>query len=194
MSPSSDSINSDEEIAARVQRGDVAAFGMLVERYEEKMMRYGRRFLFGADDMKDLVQDVFLKAYVNIQSFDPARRFSPWIYRIAHNEFVNALKKKSGKELLFSFFDFDTLFPHLAAEETADHEINNKELRKILDQCLDKLDSKHREPLILYYYEDMDYKAIADVLQIPISTVGVRLRRGKEMLKKVAKQLKVNYA
>jgi len=84
----------DEAIAARVQNGDADAFSVLLERYEKKIFRYAGKFLSHPDDIKDIVQDVFVKAYVNIKSFDASRRFSPWIYRIAHNEFINALKKK----------------------------------------------------------------------------------------------------
>ena len=88
----------DEQIVMKVQAGDTESFRVLVERYEPKMHRYAKRFLFAADDAKDLLQEIFIKTYVNIKSFDSERRFSPWIYRIAHNEFVNALKKKEKRE------------------------------------------------------------------------------------------------
>ncbi|HVM76926.1 MAG TPA: RNA polymerase sigma factor [Candidatus Paceibacterota bacterium] len=175
----------DEQIAAAVQRGDTEAFRGLIERYEAKMSRYARRFLFQGDDVKDLVQEIFIKAYVNIKSFDTDRRFSPWIYRIAHNEFVNAVKKKQKERENVSLFDFDVLFPRLIAKETADSEVTHQELKTMLEASLDKLGSKYKEPLILYYFEEMDYKAIADILRIPVSTVGVRLQRGKAMLKKL---------
>jgi RNA polymerase sigma factor (sigma-70 family) len=176
---------SDEEIARGVQEGNTQAFGELVERYQAKLLRYARKFLQDTDDAKDIVQDVFLKAYENIQSFDVSRRFSPWIYRIAHNEFVNAIKKRQASRMIFTF-DIDTLFPNLTAEETADSATLEKDLRRILDQHLEALDAKYREPLILYYLEGMDYKEISEILQIPISTVGVRLARGRHMLKKLA--------
>ncbi len=173
----------DEEIAQRVQKGDIDVFGVLVQRFEEKMTRYARKFLFAGDEIKDLVQEVFIKAYVNIQSFDVSRKFSSWLYRIAHNEFINAGKKKN--RLPTFAFDLDALFPHLAARETADGDLERRELKEALDKSLDKLDVKYREPLALYYLEDMDYREIADILQIPVSTVGVRLTRGKAMLKKI---------
>lgn len=180
----------DEAIAVRVQKGDAEAFQVLVERYDQKMSRYARRFLFDSDEAKDLVQDIFIKAYVNIRGFDVERRFSPWIYRIAHNEFVNALKKKKKERANLSLFDFDVLFPHLqlTAKETADSDINRRELKEVLDGSLDKIPQKYKESLILYYFEDMDYKEIADVLHIPVSTVGIRLQRGKLMLKKLVKK------
>jgi RNA polymerase sigma-70 factor, ECF subfamily len=173
----------DEFVAKLVQQGDIHSFGILVERYEEKLQRYAKRFLFGYEDAQDTVQDVFLKAYTNLRSFDVNLKFSPWIYRIAHNEFINAIRKK-GREPI-SFFDPDTLFPHPVAKGTADTEVQNNELRAMLDACLGKLDLKYREPLVLYFYEELDYQSIAEILHIPVSTVGVRLSRGKVVLQKI---------
>lgn len=175
----------DEQVAMRVQGGDAEAFGVLMTRYEPKLARYARKFLIDADDSADIVQDVFLKAYENIQSFDASRRFSPWIYRIAHNEFVNAIKKRSSRNTTFTI-DFDTLFPTLAAAETADSAALERDTRELVERYLGKIDPKYREPLILYYLEELDYRAIADILRIPVSTVGVRLMRGKTMLRRLA--------
>ncbi len=176
----------DEAIAKEVQNGNAHVFGDLVERYEAKLLRYAKRFLFGYEDAEDQVQEVFIKAYSNIQSFDTSRSFNSWIYRIAHNEFINAIKKK-GREPL-SFFDPDTLFPHPTDPKQADHEVKTNELRSMLDSCLDRLDPKYREPLVLYYYEEQDYQEIADIMHIPTSTVGIRLRRGKQQLQDVYKK------
>jgi len=74
---------SDEEIVRMVQSGGLESFGILVKRYQEKMLRYGRKFLFNNNDIEDLVQEVFIKAYTNIQSFDASRKFSALIYRSA---------------------------------------------------------------------------------------------------------------
>ncbi|HUO55832.1 MAG TPA: RNA polymerase sigma factor [Candidatus Paceibacterota bacterium] len=176
---------SDEAIALRVQGGEVEAFGEFVERYQEKLMRYARKFLLDPDDAKDIVQDIFVKAFQNIQSFDASRRFSPWIYRIAHNEFVNALKRRQAHRTVFTI-DFDTLFPHLVADDTADSAALERDTRATLERYLDKIDVKYREPLVLYYLEGMDYKQISEILQIPVSTVGVRLARGRAALQKAA--------
>lgn len=176
----------DEAIALAVQHGDTDSFGLLIERYEPKLTRYAKKFLFDSADGQDLVQEVFIKTYMNIQSFDTQRRFSPWIYRIAHNEFINAVKKKI-KTPVFTL-DFDTFFPHPVARETADSNIHKQELRQMLDQCLNKISAKYREPLVLYYFQELDYAEIGEILQIPISTVGVRLKRGKMMLQKLVTQ------
>jgi RNA polymerase sigma-70 factor (ECF subfamily) len=82
-----------------VKKGDKEAFGIVVDRYLPKIKRYAKKFIFNREDIDDLVQDVFLKAYANVFSFDSDKKFSPWVYRIAHNEFVNAIKKKMREKL-----------------------------------------------------------------------------------------------
>lgn len=181
----------DETIAAQVQQGDIESFGYLVERYQAKMIRYAKRFLLGYDDAEDLVQDVFIAAYANIQSFDATRSFSPWLYRIAHNIFINAIKQKAKEPL--PFFDPDTLFPHPLSKNPADRELKEQELKDALNECLKNLDPKYREPLVLYYFEEMDYQAIADIMRLPTSTVGVRLARGKQAISKLYHKLHPEY-
>ncbi|MDD5318320.1 MAG: RNA polymerase sigma factor [Candidatus Pacebacteria bacterium] len=183
--------HSDEEVALQVQRGQTWLFSVLIGRYEAKMIRYAQRFLFGYDDVQDLVQEVFIKAYTNIKSFDATRKFSPWLYRIAHNEFINAIKKR-GKEPV-TFFDPDTLFPHPVYEGGEKDTLDDMQVKKMLEISLDRLDPKYREPLVLYYYEEADYQAISDIMRIPISTVGIRLKRGREALKKIVDEVNPHY-
>ncbi len=173
----------DEEIVVLVKQGNLDYFGELVKRYEDKIKRYAHKFLSNRNDIDDIAQEVFIKAYVNLQSFDDDRKFSPWIYRIAHNTFVNALKKKLSDKL-FSI-DFDTFLPHPEAKEHTDSDIEKSFIKEMLDLHLKSIDIKYREPLILYFYEDMDYKEISQVLSIPVSTVGVRIKRGKDKLRKI---------
>lgn len=175
---------SDEQIAARVQGGDSDAFGVLIERFEAKLRRYSSRFIARSDDIDDILQSVFLSAYQNIQSFDASLRFSPWIYRIAHNACVNALRT-SGRTV--SDYDFDTLIGAYVYEDPAERERDLRDTRLLLDTDLEKLDAKYREILILHYYEDMPYKDISDILQIPMGTVSIRMKRAREAVKKVMK-------
>lgn len=181
----------DEEIAAKVQSGDLESFSFLVERYEKKLKRYARKFLANPEDINDIAQEIFIKAYVNIKSFDIEKKFSPWIYRIAHNELVNLLKKKEKNPL--PFFDADTLFPHPISKEETDRKTQSDEIKKVLDKCLNKIPSKYREPLLLFYMEELSYNEIAEVMRVPISTVGVRLKRGKRMLRNICDKLNLNY-
>ncbi len=171
---------SDEEIAKSVAKGDKDLFGELIDRYESKLTRYILRFTQYKDDVSDITQVVFIKAYVNLKSFDTNRSFNSWIYRIAHNESVTYLKKRGGEKV--SFIDFDTFLPHPFAKEQADTEALSREDKEQLEHSLSKISLKYREVLVLYYYDELSYQEIADVLHIPIATVGVRIKRGKEAL------------
>lgn len=176
----------DEALAKKVQGGDRDAFADLVERYEAKMLRYGHRFLSSRDDIDDIVQDVFIKTYQNMQSFDTAQRFSPWIYRIAHNEFVSELRKSSRRP--YVPFDFDALVSHTVYEDPVEEERERAEMLQMIEAGLEKISASYKEVLILHYLEGLGYKEIADIIQVPIGTVGVRLKRAKESLRKVMKE------
>lgn len=174
---------SDEQIAQSVQRGDADLFGELIERYEQKLKRYARKFLSQPDDIEDLVQDVFIKSYTHIQSFDPEQRFSSWIYRIAHNVFVNELRRKGRRG--YELFDIDVFLPQLSAQETADRATLANELYDEMNELLFELSPKYREIIILFYYQELSYEEIGEVLKIPKTTVGVRIMRARERLKKL---------
>lgn len=175
----------DEEIIVEIKKGKKEYFEILIIRYKDKLARYAKKFLLDKFDTDDLIQDVFIKSYINLESFDDSRKFSPWIYRIAHNEFVNKVKKKFSEKLLP--IDFDTFFPHPEAKERSDKSTEDFLNENILNSYLQKLDAKYREILVLYFYEDMDYKEISEILAIPVSTVGVRIIRAKEKLKLLIK-------
>lgn len=84
----------DEEVILLIQKGNKDIFEIIIERYTDKLQRYLNKFLSNKEDKEDLLQDVFIKSFVNINSFDTDQKFSSWIYRIAHNEAVNLLKKE----------------------------------------------------------------------------------------------------
>lgn len=171
---------SDEDLVAKIQEGQTQLFTHIVERYQTRLMAYGRRLLYNPTDLEDIVQEIFIKVYENLLSFDAKRKFSPWIYRIAHNEFINKGKKFSRQ--LVDYFDFDVLFPHPVAKGTPESELSSKELKEAAEKSLEQLEDKYREPLYLYLFENLEYQEIADVMRIPVNTVGVRIMRAKKML------------
>ncbi len=182
----------DEQVALLVQAGDTEAFGLLVERYEAKLLRYGRKFISRQEDIQDIVQDVFESAFKNIKSFDTARSFSPWIFRVAHNAFVNGLRRHSRNPL--TMIDFDTLLAHHVEEEApADFERDQLEMREMIERGLEALTPKSREILVLFYLEEFSYQEIADILQVPVGIVGVRLKRARDSLKHIYQKMNIHY-
>lgn len=179
--------HTDEELARLVQSGDKEKFGFLMKRYESKLFRYGKKFLSDKDNIDDALQDVFIKTYQNINSFDANQKFSSWIYRIAHNTYVNVLKKKS--RIPIDFFDFDTLIARTVVEDPIVREREQKEIKEMVDKGLEKLSPKYREIIILYYLDELSYKEISDILRVPIGTVGIRLKRAKDSMREIYQTL-----
>lgn len=171
---------SDSQIVERVA-SDINAYKYIIERYESKLLRYIQRILYiSSEDAEDILQEVFLKAYKNINGYDPKYKFSNWIYRIAHNEAISFLrKKKTVTESNENEDIFDTIPSDINIEDEFVKDLKRKEVRDLLS----KLDSKYREVLILRYFEDMGYNEISEVLHIPSGSVASLISRGKEKFK-----------
>lgn len=180
----------DPQIIASVIGGDNDAYALIVERYEAKLLRYATYLLKDYDVASDAVQDSFIKAYINLRSFNMTKQFSPWIYRILHNEAMNIIKR-SKKTIALDGADEinDDYMVHFSTAEMLDKRLINTDVRK----CLTELDVKYGEVLALTYFDNLKYDEISDILHIPTSTVGVRLRRAKVILKKVCQRNGVKY-
>lgn len=168
----------DESVVADVQAGDRELYAELMSRYQDKLLRYTGAMLQDSDAAADVVQEAFVKAYLNLHSFRLKKKFSSWIYRIAHNETMNALKK--SRRVLRLPDDFDQ-----ASDENLDEKVMEQEMKERVHQCLEKLPPKFSEPLALYYLEDQPYEAIGEILHLSSGTVGSRINRAKRYLRNI---------
>ncbi len=163
---------------------DPNAFGSLVERYEAKLRRYITRLgVLNEDDRHDVMQEIFIKAYRNLNSFDTSLSFSSWIYRIAHNEAISWYRKQSVRPEGHLISEGEDILGLIAgsgdsAEVVYDQTLNAKALEEGLLQIADK----YRQVLILRYFEHKEYDEISDILKIPMGSVGTLLHRGKKQL------------
>lgn len=163
---------------------------LIVERYEAKLMRYASFILKDYDVASDITQETFIKAYVNLRSFNTNKQFSPWIYRILHNGAMNYIKRSKKTSSLGVLNEVDDNFlVSFKQDKAMDKALLNKSVR----DCLGKIEIKYREILMLNFFDNLKYDEISDILHIPKSTVGVRIRRGKIILKKVCRQEGVKY-
>jgi RNA polymerase sigma-70 factor (ECF subfamily) len=171
---------SDEEVVEKVKE-DKEAYAEIVKRYEEKLKRYVK-YLIGEGEVDEVVQETMIKVYVNLQGFETKKgKFSSWIYRIAHNEAMNKVKKKKHLSLEFN----DWLKEVLPGKVNVEKEYEKKEEKELVRRCLKSLEFKYRSVLSLYYLEDKSYEEISEILRLPVGTVGIRLKRGKERLKQI---------
>ena len=172
----------DEKIVELVRDGDKEKYSEIVERYEKKMFYYIKRMINQADEeVEDLVQEVLVAAYENLAGFDTKKKFSSWIYRIAHNKAIDYFKKK--KTIIDVDIGENEEYWMNGGKLPEDIEIDRQEGEE-LRKAVNSLEIKYREVIWLYYFEDKNYDEISDILRIPTSNVGVLLFRAKEKLKK----------
>jgi len=181
---------SDNELAKLVQKGHKECYREIVSRYQKKLFVYVYHLLGNKEETEDILQNVFVKTFNSIKHFDIKRKFSSWIYRIAHNESVNYLKRKSRKRFV-SWEDVSTSKDKLETssdEESPDDLWLKKELRKEVQDALDKLPQKYREVLVLRYFLNKTYDEMSDILGKPANTIGTLLNRAKKKLSQVIKK------
>lgn len=174
----------DNEIVKLVQAGDKNLFAVVNERYQGKLFAYLFRLIGGREEAKDLLQDVLVKAFKNIKSYDTTRNFSSWIYRIAHNESVNYIRRKGLKRFI-SWEDIVSAKDKIAsnkAEDGADDIWLRKEKIKEVDEVISKLPYKYKQVLKLRYYSDKSYEEIGGILGKPVNTVGTLISRAKKKM------------
>ena len=167
-------------------------FEVLMERYEPLLLRYIKRIAnVSREEAEDLLQEIFIKVYRNLNGFDQKLKFSSWIYRIAHNEIVNHVYKQKVRSVVTSMDDNNE--HHLkqgkwTEESDAYFDLESKESSKRLRDALMELPEKYREVLILKFFEDKSYREISDILKKPEGTVATLINRAKKKFKKVAKR------
>ena len=175
---------SDEQLLECFRRGQADAFGVLVRRYERELYGYLRRYTNNASLAEDVFQNTFLQVYLKSSQYDQARAFRHWLYAIATNQAIDAMRR-NGRHQAVSL-----------DEQRA--EVGDGELARLLDVLqsrgpspvqaamteerreqvragVDRLPDFLRHVLILAYYQGLKYREIADVLEIPVGTVKSRL-------------------
>jgi len=180
---------SDSELVKIVRESDQERYAEIIERYQGKLFAYIYRLVGSREETEDLLQEVFIKAFRNLNSFDVEKKFSSWIYRIAHNESVNHLKRKSLKR----FISWEDVVSTKDKMETRDFDDDahkswvRKEKNQEVEQALNRLPIKYKQVLVLKYYDDKSYEEISEILDKPINTVGTLINRAK---KKLAEELR----
>jgi RNA polymerase sigma-70 factor (ECF subfamily) len=175
--------SSDEELVfLTLKNPDI--YGLLIERYEEKLMRYIMRISASTrEDAEDTLQDVFISAYKNLNDFDQDLKFSSWIYRIAHNKVISHFRKVTARPKTTTYEGDSQLLNILASEEDIARSLEKKYTAQQVRETIEQLDERYREVLVLKFLEEKDYKEISDILEKPMGTVATLINRAKKQFK-----------
>jgi RNA polymerase sigma-70 factor (ECF subfamily) len=182
----------DQQLVERVQRGDKAAFDLLVLKYQRKIFRLLSRLIRDPAEVEDVAQEAFVKAYRALANFRGESAFYTWLYRIAINTAKNHLVSQGRRapttteadiEEAETFDDGD----HLRDLNTPDSMLLSKQVAEAVNRAIDKLPEDLRTAIVLREIEGLSYEEIAETMNCPIGTVRSRIFRAREA---IAQELK----
>lgn len=177
----------DRTLVERILEGERDLFTTLVRRYERRLINYVYRITHRYEEAHDLAQEIFVKVYLALDRYDPKYQFSTWLFRIAQNSAIDALRKKSIAEVPIARPSEDE--PSGKEREFADDGISpyralkNKQLSAAIDTAVARLPSDYRELIQLRHFAELSYEEIATMKKLPLGTVKNKLFRARNLLK-----------
>jgi RNA polymerase sigma-70 factor (ECF subfamily) len=181
----------DRELVRRAQGDDKEAYEELVRRHQQRVLAVASGILRRHEDVEDIAQQVFVKAYFSLKRFDGRAAFSTWLYRITLNECWDLLRKKKVRPLLYESDLSEEQAQRVASAENSDGagpDIRQRlETQQRVERLLAGLDERDRLMLMLKEVQGFSIEEIAEVLELNANTVKVRLFRARRRLVKAAK-------
>lgn len=157
----------------------------IVNRYKLRLYNYIRRLSSASEEeAQDLLQEIFLKVYLNLNAFDDSFKFSSWIYSVAHNQIISNYRKLRARAEGHAIKLDDYLINNLASDLNIAKNFDESLLKDKISKVLGRLDKRYREVLILKFLEEKSYQEISDIIKRPMGTVASLLNKAKEEMKK----------
>lgn len=172
---------------------DRNAYAQIVRRWQPILSRYLRRLLGQHNEAaEDVLQDVFIKVYVNLNDYDHTRPFGPWIYRIARNEALSFLRKRKAEPPLVTGEDAQLIIERLSDGFDVQETSERLRIEEKVRVAINDLDPRYRDVLVLRFLEDKGYDEIAEILNVPAGTVATLIKRGTMLLRTALQAIGLN--
>jgi RNA polymerase sigma-70 factor, ECF subfamily len=175
----------EQELIDRAQKGDMSAYGELLDIHHRTVEKFAFQCGVKADDVQDVTQEVFIKLFRFLHQFQ-RDRFTTWLYKITLNTARDYYRKEQREKDKENKAQGEAVFE--GSSRSAESRILVFEEDRELHETIQLLDEKYRIPLVLFYFQELTYEQIADVMNIPLATVKTRLLRAKEQLKSTISQ------
>lgn len=179
---------SDKQLVARVQKGDSRAFDLLVLKYQHKIFALISRYVRDQDEVQDVAQEAFIKAYRALGKFRGDSAFYTWLYRIAINTAKNHLVSRSRRPPATDVDVDDAEFYESASAlkdiENPENALYGEELKAVVERAMNALPEDLRAAVTLREFDGLSYEDIADVMECPVGTVRSRIFRAREAIDK----------
>jgi RNA polymerase sigma-70 factor, ECF subfamily len=177
--------NNDYDIVQRILAGEQKAYSELVDRHKDKAMSLAVRMLKNHHEAEEVLQDAFVRAFRALPSFEWKSNFSTWFYRIVFN-LCSTLLSKRGDQRVISIHDDEeenSAVQIASPDEVPDIELEQKELKQIVQQEIDRMPIEYSAILTLFVVQDMSYDEIVSTTGLPLGTVKNRLFRARTLLR-----------
>lgn len=171
----------EEQLVTRILEGDEVAFEILFKEYHLKILNLCYAMLHNRDEAEDLTQEVFLEVYRSIDKFRGKSQLSTWIYRIAVNKSINQTKKNKLRR--FFSLESDSVIGTKSFEQT-DWSLEDKQYNNYLHQALDKLPTKQKKAFVLFAYDQLPQKEIAEIMNCSLQSVEILVYRARKSIQK----------
>lgn len=181
---------SDFEIIQRTLGGEPEAFNLLIRRWERHIYGLALRMLGQDDDARDICQETFLSAYRNLSKFRGDAKFSSWIYRIALNCCHTRLRGRGNRDLSLDQQLEEQGFEPATSIEHLNDDLQREQIADMVKRALAGLPPEMRQVIIMKEYQGLKFHEIAEILDIPVSTVKTRVYTGLNQLKQRLSHLK----
>jgi len=182
----------DQQLVSRVQKGDARAFDLLVLKYQHKIFGLINRYVRDVDEVQDVAQEAFIKAYKALPNFRGDSAFYTWLYRIAINTAKNYLVSRSrrppGKDIEVDDAEYFESGGGLREIETPENALFGAELKAVVERAIDELPEDLRTAITLREFEGLSYEDIADIMSCPVGTVRSRIFRAREAIDSQVRQ------
>lgn len=174
---------SDDDLLKLAVQGDVTCFGELVERWQNPIFRFIYRYVGSCEDAQDLTQDTFAKAYRNLGRLSDPRRFSSWLYTIALNECRMKFRRRTPIDVPID--DYVGSSAEKATQENPEGQLVTRERSRLLREAFDDLPEEQRAVILMKEYQGLKFIEIAEVMDVPVSTVKSRMYLGLKTLRRL---------
>ncbi len=176
------------QLINKVLDGNRNLYRKLVDRYAPVVFHVVRGFVDDEDEVQELAQQIFVKTYEKLESFNYQSKFSSWLYMIAKNHCRDYAKNIRRNNKRFSEMESFELESKMSQENTTEEEIEVKEQSALLNKALKKINPEYAEAFLMKYRDDMTYKAMASRLDVTVSALKVRVHRARKELKEIMEQ------
>lgn len=178
-------------------KGNQASYERLMKKYYQLIHNLVYRMISRKEDVEDLTQEAFIKAFNSLHNFDKQFAFSTWLFKIATNNAIDYLRKKKlatfSIDKDFESEDNDMKFEIPDNEYKPDRLLIDEQMKIVLDQAIESLPDKYRLVIVMRHKQEKEYEEIAQELKIPLGTVKAHIFRGRELLNKYLKDKIKNY-